>query len=123
VLHRKHNKKLTPIAKTLRKNMTPQERHLWYDFLHNYKIRILHQKVIDRFVVDFYCRQANLVIEIDGGQHFRESEISKDKERTKILNSYGLKVIRFTNSEIDKNFEAVCATIDRTIQKYLCTTE
>ena len=69
-MDRKHNPALTSNARTLRKNMTKEERHLWYDFLRGYPIRFLRQKVIDRYIVDFYCHDARLVVELDGSQHF-----------------------------------------------------
>jgi DNA (cytosine-5-)-methyltransferase len=115
----KHNKILTPYAKELRKNMTKQERHLWYDFLRNYPVRFLRQKVIEHYIVDFYCSKANLVIEIDGGQHYQDENIISDELRTKTFEKYNLKVIRFTNIDIDKNFEGVCNTIDNIVRESL----
>lgn len=107
-----YNKKLISRAKKLRKEMTQQERHLWYDFLRNHPTKFYKQKVIDNFIVDFYCHKAKLVIEIDGSQHYTEEGMAYDRERTKILNSYGLDVIRFSNRDVDKNFEDVCKIID-----------
>ncbi len=78
----KHNPNLTDNAKKLRKNMTKEERHLWYDFLRQYPVRFLRQKVIDNYIVDFYCAKAKLVIELDGGQHYEESIQRYDKIRT-----------------------------------------
>ncbi|MEG2583505.1 MAG: endonuclease domain-containing protein [Oscillospiraceae bacterium] len=112
-----YNGKLIPRAKDLRKEMTPQEKHLWYDFLRYYPVKIYKQKVIDNFIVDFYCTKAKLVIELDGSQHYTEDGIIYDKKRTKILNAYGLTVIRFSNSEVDKNFNGVCEMIDRKIKE------
>lgn len=74
----KHNKALTPIARKLRKDMTREERHLWYDFLREYPIRFLRQKVIGSYVVDFYCAAAKLVVELDGSQHYEEKGIADD---------------------------------------------
>ncbi|MBN2879905.1 MAG: endonuclease domain-containing protein [Clostridia bacterium] len=111
----KHNKTLTETARKLRKNMTPQEKKIWYQFLCDYPVRILRQKVITRFIADFYCKKANLVIEIDGKQHYNESDLEKDRERTQIIESFGLKVVRFSNDDIDNNFEKVCNTIDKEI--------
>jgi very-short-patch-repair endonuclease len=74
----KHNSKLTDKAKTLRKNMTKEERHIWYDFLRDYPVRFLRQKVIDNYIVDFYCAKARLVIEIDGSQHYEKAEMLRD---------------------------------------------
>ena len=115
-MDRKHNSKLTPFAKELRKNMTKEERHLWYDFLRDYPVRFLRQKVVGNYIVDFYCRQANLVIELDGSQHFEKSGIASDKERTTFLESQGLKVIRIPNNEINRNFHGLCEYIDSLIK-------
>ena len=109
-----YNKNLIPKAKKLRKNMTPQEKHLWYDFLSKYPktFRFQRQKTINNYIVDFYCHKAKLVIELDGSQHFTDEGIIYDKERTKILQTYGLTIVRFTNYEIDKKFDSVCKYID-----------
>ena len=112
-----HNPKLSHNAKVLRRNMTKEERHLWYDFLRTYPIRFLRQKVFGNYIVDFYCSKASLVIELDGSQHFEPSEILKDKERTEYLESLGLRVIRIPNNEINHNFIAVCEYIDMTIKQ------
>ena len=112
-----HNKKLTPYAKKLRKNMTLEERNLWYKFLQEYKIRFLRQKVIKNYIVDFYCSKASLVIEIDGGQHYEDDAILQDKMRDKELNELGYKVLRFTNFDIKNNFEGVCDIIDKTVKE------
>jgi very-short-patch-repair endonuclease len=106
-----YNKKLLPFAKELRKEMTKQERHLWYDFLRYYSVKIYKQKVIDNFIVDFYCHKARLVIELDGSQHYYEDGLAYDNERTRVLNAYGLNIIRFSNNDIDKNFTGVCEQI------------
>lgn len=110
----KDNKKLE-VARTLRKEMTEQERKLWYMFLRKYPVKIYKQRIIERFIVDFYCAPARLVIELDGSQHFEEQGMAYDAERTKILESYGLKVIRFTNREVDRHFHEVCKMIDHVI--------
>lgn len=114
-----HNPKLTPIAKALRKNMTKQERHLWYDFLKGYQVRFLRQKVIDDYIVDFYCSQAELVIELDGSQHYSESGILKDRIRTERLEKRNLTVLRIPNNEVDKNFNGVCEYIDLYVKETL----
>ena len=108
---RKHNAKLTDKAKALRKNMTKEERHLWYDYLRGYSIRFIRQKIIGNYIVDFYCAKANLVIELDGSQHYEEVGINKDIDRTKYLESQGLKVIRIPNNEVNNNFKGVCEFI------------
>ena len=114
-----YEKKNIPLAKNLRKNATPQENHLWYDFLSTYDVRFQRQKAIDHFIADFYCHKAKLVIEIDGSQHGTEEGIEKDEYRTTILEGYDLKVIRFTNRQIDRNFRAVCEYIDHIVQSIL----
>ena len=107
-----YNEKNIPFAKNLRKNATPQENHLWYDFLSKYEVRFQRQKAIDNFIADFYCHKAKLIIEIDGAQHYTPEGKQKDEFRTEILEGYDWKVIRFTNYQIDNNFEGVCRYID-----------
>lgn len=104
-------------ARSLRKTMTPQERHLWYDFLRGYPIKIYRQRPIDQYIVDFYCSKARLVIELDGSQHYTEEGIVYDTIRTEILEKYQLKVIRFSNREVDENFSGLCAAIDKEIKE------
>ena len=112
-----YNKNLILLAKSLRKEMTTQEKRLWYDFLMKYPVRFQRQKTIDGFIVDFYCHKAKLVIEIDGSQHYTEEAIEYDKQRTSILNSYELEVLRFSNLDIDTNFDGVCQAIDDEIKR------
>ena len=112
----KDNSKLET-ARKLRREMTPQERKLWYLFLQKYPVKIYKQRIIDRFVVDFYCASAKLVIEIDGSQHYEEQGKAYDTERTAILESYGLKVIRYSNREIDRHFREVCDQIDYIVKE------
>lgn len=108
--------KLIPRAKELRREMTPQERHLWYDFLRTYPVRFQRQKTIDSFIVDFYCSSAKLIIELDGSQHYSEQGLAYDEERSAVLSKYNLTVLRFTNIEIDKQFQAVCDKIHCAVQ-------
>ena len=115
----KHNKQLVPLAKQLRKEMTKEERHLWYDFLRTYPVRFSRQKVLGKYIADFYSAEAKLVIELDGSQHFEDGSIEKDAERTKFLESYSLKVIRIPNNEISRNFRGVCAYIDAAVKQSL----
>ena len=103
----------------LRKNMTRQESHIWYDFLSKYPYRFRRQKQFGRYIVDFYCSKAKLVIEIDGGQHYSDEGFAYDQDRTAYLNGLGLKVIRFTNTEIDQNFNAVCESINEQVNTIL----
>jgi len=98
-------------ARTLRKNMTAEERKLWYLFLKTLPCTVHRQKVIGKYIVDFYCASAKLVIEVDGSQHFRETGKEKDQERDRFLLSQGLKVLRYANSQINGEFAAVCEDI------------
>ncbi len=115
----KHNKEIVPLAKVLRKNMTKEEKHLWYDYLKDYHIGFIRQKVIGKYIVDFYCAKAKLVIELDGSQHYEDKTIEKDNLRTEFLEQYGLKVIRISNLDISKNFEGVCMFIDNVVKQSL----
>lgn len=115
-MERKHNPSLTANARALRKNMTKEERHLWYDFLRDYPVRFLRQKVIDNYIVDFYCHEARLIIELDGSQHYEQDAIEKDERRTKDLKDRGLTVLRIPNNAITENFSGVCEHIERLIR-------
>ena len=117
--HLETDKNLNLAAKELRKNMTPEEKHLWYDFLKNYPVQFNRQKVIGNYITDFYCKKANLVIEIDGAQHFEHDNSEYDKARTDYLNSVGIEVIRFLNKDINYNFNNTCKYIDNIIKKRL----
>ena len=81
----KHNKQLVPFAKHLRKEMTKEERHLWYDFLRSYPVRFSRQKVLGKYIADFYSAEAKLVIELDGSQHYEERNVKKDADRAAFL--------------------------------------
>ncbi len=111
-MERKHNPKLTHNAKLFRMNMTKEERQLWFGFLRSYPIRFLRQKVIDNYIVDFYCHQARLIIELDGSQHYEEKGLLKDRIRTEKIESRNLKVIRIPNNDVIRNFRGVCDYID-----------
>ena len=114
-----YDKKNIPLAKAVRKNMTPWERKLWYDFLHNYPIRFQRQKAIGNYIADFYCAKARLIIELDGGGHYTTEQKIKDEHRTNDLNTMNLTVARICNLDIDRNFRGVCAYIDRLVQNSL----
>lgn len=103
-----YNTNLKPNARQLRKNMTRHEKKLWYDFLRNRPEKWYKQRVISQYIVDFYCSAAHLIIEIDGSQHYTSDGMEYDEIRTEILEKYDLEVIRFSNIEIDRNFENVC---------------
>lgn len=114
-----HNSKHTKRAQELRKNATPQERHLWYDFLCQYPVRFRRQVTVDRFILDFYCAEAKLAVEIDGSQHYTDEGMTYDAERTAILEGYAITVIRFSNREINTEFPAVCEAIHNAVQARL----
>ena len=118
-MHYKHNPTLTQFAKQLRREMTREEKHLWYDFLRGYPVRFLRQKVIDNYIADFYCHAAQLVIELDGSQHYEDSALLKDRIRTQRLEAYGLTVLRIPNIDINRNFAGVCEYIDEYVQTAL----
>ena len=118
-MQRKYNRRLIPAARILRKNMTKEERRLWYDFLKTYPIRFIRQKVLGKYIVDFYCAQANLVVEVDGSGHYTDEGERYDRERTQFLSEYGLRVIRVTNLEMANNFQGVCEYIDLLVKQSL----
>ncbi len=108
----KHNNHfLTGISQELRRNMTKEEKHLWYDFLKHLPQTINRQKVIGQYVVDFYCASAKIVIELDGSQHGGEKMKQKDQERDAYLNELGITVLRYSNVDVHKNFNNVCVDI------------
>ena len=115
----KHNKQLVPLAKQLRKEMTKEERQLWYDFLRTYSVRFSRQKVLGKYIADFYCAEAKLVVELDGSQHYEDGNMEKDAERTAFLEGYGLTLIRIPNNEVCKNFQGVCEYIDAVVRQSL----
>ena len=115
----KHNKQLVPFAKQLRKKMTKEERHLWYDFLRTYPVRFSRQKVLGKYIADFYRAEAKLVIEPDGSQHYEDVNAEKDTERTAFLEGYGLSAIRNQNNAVMRNFRGVCEYIDAVVRQSL----
>ena len=115
----KHNPALTDNARKLRKNMTKEEKHLWYDYLCSFPVRFLRQKVVGHYIVDFYCAKAKLVIELDGSQHYEASGIEYDKIRTEELQKYGLNVIRIPNNEVNENYSGVCQYIENIVYESL----
>ncbi len=115
-MQKKYNRELVYNARKLRKEATKEERHLWYDFLRGYPKRFVRQKIIGKYILDFYCFEKKLAIEIDGSQHYDEKGRISDIDRTKNINEYGISVLRFTNGEINHQFEAVCIYIDEFIK-------
>ena len=112
-MERRYNKKLKPNAQILRKNMTKEERRLWYDFLKQLPITVHRQKVIGQYIVDFYIAEAKLVIELDGSQHFEPGALEKDRTRTAYLKSCGINVVRIPNNQVNENFRGVCEYIEQ----------
>ena len=115
----KHNKQLVPLSRQLRKEMTKEERHLCYDFLRTHSVRFSRQKVLGKYIADFYSAEAKLVIELDGSQHYEDRNADKDSERTAFLEKYGLTVIRISNNEVSRNFRGVCEYIDAAVRQSL----
>ena len=111
------NRHLKKYAQELRKNQTKEEGLLWYQFLSRYPSRFRRQYIIGNYIADFYCHKAKLVIELDGSQHYSPEEMERDRKRTEYLESLGLKVLRFTNTDIQKRFRSVCEIIDRIVKE------
>ena len=115
----KHNRFLVSNARNLRKNMTKEERHLWYDFLRFYPVKFLRQKILGKYIVDFYCAEAKLVVELDGSQHYENKGMEHDAERTAYLKQYGVRVLRIPNNEVNQNFSGTCEYIDIAVKQSL----
>ena len=111
------NNRLLKNARKLRKDMTPQERKLWYLFLRPYPIKFYKQRIIGSYITDFYCAAGKLVIEIDGSQHYDEKALAYDRSRTAYLNSLGLTILRFSNADINERFSQVCDAIHLYFQR------
>ena len=117
----KYNGDLIKLAKQLRKNATPWENKLWYEFLREYQVRFQRQKVIDNYIVDFYCAKAKLGIELDGGGHYSPEKLEADRIRSESLLKIGIEIIRFSNLDVDKSFYEVCESIDNKVKERLET--
>jgi riboflavin kinase/FMN adenylyltransferase len=116
---KEYNKANIPLAKALRRDMTPWERKLWYTYLRQYPIRFQRQKALGNYIADFYCAKVRLVIELDGGGHYEPEQQVLDAQRTEALEKMGLTVLRFCNLDIDRNFRGVCEKIDMLVQSSL----
>ena len=114
-----HNSKLTARARELRKNMTKEERKLWYEYLSGYPHRFRRQVAVGDFILDFYCASAKLAIELDGSQHYEPKGIARDAERTAFLEESGICVLRFSNLDVMKNLRGVCEQIDLAVKSRL----
>lgn len=115
----KYNKSLIPYAKRLRKTMTKEERRLWYTFLNKYPIKFRRQEVFEKYIADFYCPSAKLIIELDGSQHFEEKGLAYDEQRTEYLKKYEVTVIRIANNYVNNKFRDVCNFIDYCVKQNL----
>lgn len=116
-MDRKYNSRLIPNARALRKNMTKEERHLWYDFLSTYSLKFVRQKVLGKYIADFYCPEKKAVIELDGSQHYEDAGMKNDAYRTEYLEQFGIHVIRIPNNAVNENFKGVCEYIDDKMKK------
>ncbi len=112
----KYNPELIGNARQLRKNMTAEERTLWYQYLRTYPLKFYRQRTMGNYIVDFYCAKARLVVEIDGSQHYEDEGLDYDRVRTAYLESLGLKVLRVPNNEIWRNLRGVCEAIDEQVR-------
>ena len=115
-MNQTHNDKLTANARSLRRSMTKEERHLWYDFLKELPVMVHRQKVIGNYIVDFYIAEARLVIELDGSQHYEAEGKKNDERRDSVLHSMGLKILRYSNADVNLRFESVCQDIWNHVQ-------
>ena len=95
--------------------MTKEERKLWFCYLKNHKLHWYKQRVVDNYVLDFYCGSIKLGIELDGSQHYSVEGLEYDKKRTDYLNSQGIIVLRILNTDVNNKFESVCMLIEKYI--------
>jgi very-short-patch-repair endonuclease len=111
-----YNKKLVSNARTLRKNMTPEEKHLWYDFLKRLPFNVRRQHNIENYIVDFYIAEKKIVIEVDGRQHLLSEHKEEDRQRDIVLATWGISVLRYSNDSIRNNFNIVAADILKNLE-------
>ena len=104
-------------ARSLRRDMTDQERRLWFCFLRSYPVRFSRQKPIGTYIADFYSKEASLVIELDGSQHYEEENMAYDQRRTEYLEGLGIEVLRFANCQVNEEFESVCEAIHQAVER------
>ena len=116
-MNQNKNARLTGLSQTLRKNMTPEERHLWYDFLKKLPQTVQRQKVIGRYIADFYIAEAHAIIELDGAQHYEEENRNADRIRDEFMYARGIDVWRYTNRDIHTRFQDICKDISMRIER------
>ena len=109
------DRNMTQLAQNLRSNATQEENTLWYQYLRRYPVQFRRQHPVGGYIVDFYCAKAKLVVELDGSQHFDETGLVRDAIRSQYLESLGLHVLRFSNTDIHRNLRGVCQAIDNTV--------
>ena len=119
MVKRPYNSTLSERARELRINATKQENRLWYEYLRDFRPRFTRQRIVGSYILDFYCGTIKLAVELDGGQHYESKAMEYDKNRTEFLESLGIKVVRFTNIDVDKSFEGVCNTIENEVYALL----
>ena len=110
-MNEQYNSKLVQNSKKLRKEMTKEERHLWYDFLKNLPITVHRQKTMGKYIVDFYIASAKIVIELDGSQHYEIENQNADIQRDAYLSRSGCKILRYSNADVNNRFRSVCEDI------------
>jgi len=107
------NESLNPFSRKLRREMTKEERHLWYDFLKGLPVTVHRQKILGTFIADFYIASKKLVIELDGSQHYMDGGVPSDRDRDAWMQENGITVLRYSNLQIQREFDAVCSDIMR----------
>ncbi|MCR5807977.1 MAG: endonuclease domain-containing protein [Clostridiales bacterium] len=108
---------LRAVSRMLRKRMTKEEKHIWYDCLRKLPYIFKRQEPIGKYIVDFFCAEAKLAIEFDGSQHYTESGRARDEERDRYLKDRGLEVIHYSDYDVNTNFEGVCLDIERSLER------
>ena len=114
-MNQTNNPKLKTLSQNLRRRMTPEERHLWYDYLKSLPVTVNRQKVIGSYIADFYIASAKLVIELDGSQHYKAKGQVSGLERDKYCSDLGLRILRFSNADVKENFDGVCEEIQKVL--------
>ena len=114
-----YNPDLLPRARELRRNMTDEERHLWYDFLRTYPVKFYRQRPIEHYIVDFCSLKVRLIVEVDGSQHYEPEGREYDDTRALVLQRHRFHTLRFSNRDINRNFRGVCEAIDETVKALL----